>query len=80
MGNFCCIQIPACAGSVTSTDENQRIYIWFVMAEKKKSIVESKLNPLNHLHPFVTGVTSTAVFDPNLLPGFHFGKYAFIES
>ena len=66
MGNFCCIQILACAGSVTSTHENQYLYIRFVMAEEKKSIVESELNPLNHLDPFITGVASSAVFDSDL--------------
>ena len=36
------------------------------MAEEKKSIVESKLNPLNHLDPFITRVASSAVFDSDL--------------
>jgi len=75
MGNFCCIQILACAGSVTSTHENQYIYIRFVMAEEKKSIVESELNPLNHLDPFITGVASSTVFDPDSLLCTHLGLF-----
>lgn len=67
MGNLCQIQILARAGPVAPTHENQYIYIRFIVAEKKESIVESKLNPLNHLHPLITGVASTAIFDPNSL-------------
>jgi hypothetical protein len=70
MGDFCYIEILACAGSMTPTHENQGIYIYFVMAEKKKSVAEPKLNPLDYLHPFITGVASTAVFDSDSL--FHF--------
>jgi hypothetical protein len=42
------------------------------MAEEKKSIVESKLNPLNHLDPFITGVASSTVFDSDLFFRFQF--------
>jgi hypothetical protein len=63
MGNFCQIQILARAGPVAPTHENQYIYIRFIVAEEKKSIIESKLNPLNHLHPLITGVAPPAVFD-----------------
>ena len=48
---------------MTSTHENQYIDIRFVMAEKKESIAESKLNSLHHLHPFVTRVAPSAVFN-----------------
>jgi hypothetical protein len=45
------------------------------MAEEKKSIVESELNPLNHLDPFITGVASPAVFDSDLFLFTHLGLF-----
>ncbi len=67
MVNLCQIQILARAGPVAPTHENQYIYIRFIVTEKKESIVESKLNPLNQFHPFITGIAPTAIFDSDFL-------------
>ena len=50
---------------MASAHENQSLYIWVVMAEEKELVVESELNPLDHLHSLITGVASSAVFDSN---------------